>query len=554
MGVDLLFTDDDLRSAAGSTSYARGLGYLNRIEDLEVGGTWVTATVVGNEAYDVRLSFGAGRRGVRGDCSCPFGAEGNFCKHCVAAGLVALKRGGTRSGATPPSRRGRQAIVSWLSSLTKDELLAELLEIVDDDPDLRRRLELRAAGQRTDVDGIRAAVLSLLSVDDYIDYDRAREYANDITRAAEAVGELVEAGAGTQAIEVARDAIGWLQESLGMVDDSSGDIGSAAYELLYAHLLACEAAPPDPVELAGYLAGLWLADQYGLVPAFNEYADLLGDAGATALRERVTTAYEADPDNSHVQHVLESVLEAANDVDALVALYAAHLDQSGWQHLRIAQTLDEADQADEALAWAERGARDCPRPNERLVAYLAARYTATGRTGDVLELRRMHFAADRTLANYQALREAAKDASAWDAEREAALGQLREDAAAVRGTLWWPWAGPVLVDALIDDGDLEAAWAVAQDIASERQWVRLAEASVTDRPADALAVYVKVIDRLTRSTGDDIYRQIAEHLIHARACHKALGTTDEFRRYMALLRTAQKRKRNLMKILDKSGL
>ncbi|HMD93717.1 MAG TPA: SWIM zinc finger family protein [Trebonia sp.] len=510
--------------------------------------------MAGNDAYDVRLSFGDGRRGVRGDCSCPFGEEGNFCKHCVAAGLVALKRGGNRPGAMPATHAGRQALVSWLSSLTKDELLAELIEIVDADPDLRRRLELRAAGQRTDVDGIRDAVLNLLWVNDYIDYDGAGDYANDITRAAEAIGELVEAGAGTQAIEVARDAIDWLRESLRMVDDSSGDAASAAYELLDAHLLACEAAPPDPVELAGYLAELWLTDQSGLVPALTDYAELLGDTGATALRERVTAAHEADPGNSQVRHVLESVLEAGNDVNALVALYAANLDQFGWQYLRIAQTLDEAGRAGESLAWAERGARDCPRPNERLVAYLAARYTADGRAGDVLELRRTYFAADRTLASYQALREAALDAGAWDAEREAALGLLRQDAAAVQGTLWWPWAGPVLVDVLIDDGDLEAAWAIAQDVASERQWVRLADASVTDRPADALAVYVKIIERLTQHTGDDIYRQITEHLTRARACHQALGTTDEFQRHMALLRTANKRKRNLMKLLDKSGL
>lgn len=426
------------------------------------------------------------------------------------------RRGGCRSGAALTARPG-------------------LAEILDDD-------------------GIRDAVKSLLCVDDYIDYDGAQGYANDIARAADAIGELAEAGAGAQAIEVARDAIGWLRESLGMVDDSSGAVGSAACELFYAHLLACEAAPPDPAGLAGYLADLWLTDQCGLVPALTDYAELLGDAGATVLRERATAAYEADPGNSQVQHVLESVLEAENDVGALVALYAAHLDQFGWQHLRIAQTLDEAGRAGESFAWAERGARDCPRPNERLVAYLAARYTADGRDDDVLELRRTHFAADRTLASYQALREAALDAGAWDAEREAALGLLRKDAAAVQGTLWWPWAGPVLVDVLIDDGDLEAAWAIAQDVASERQWVRLANASVTDRPADALAVYVKVIERLTQSTGDDIYRQIADHLIHARACHEALGTTGEFQRYMAMLRTAQKRKRNLMKILDKSGL
>jgi len=40
----------------------------------------------------------------------------------------------------------------------------------------------------------------------------------------------------------------------------------------------------------------------------------------------------------------------------------------------------------------------------------------------------------------------------------------------------------------------------------------------------------------------------------ARACHQARGTADEFRRYLAALRTDQKRKRNLMKILDQNGL
>jgi uncharacterized Zn finger protein len=183
------------------------------------------------------------------------------------------------------------------------------------------------------------------------------------------------------------------------------------------------------------------------------------------------------------------------------------------------------------------------------------RYTAAGRTDDVLQLRRMLFAADRALANYQALREAATSSGLWDAERATALDLLRKDAAVPRPT-WspWAWGGPVLIDALIDDGDLEAAWTAAQDTASEAQWIRLANASVTDRPADALAVYLNVIERLTQNTGDAIYRQIAAHLLAARACHEALGTPEEFRRYMTLLRMAQKRKRNLMKILDQNGL
>ncbi len=47
---------------------------------------------------------------------------------------------------------------------------------------------------------------------------------------------------------------------------------------------------------------------------------------------------------------------------------------------------------------------------------------------------------------------------------------------------------------------------------------------------------------------------MATLLLSARACHEALGTTDEFRRYVAVLRMDQKRERNLMKILDENGL
>ncbi len=157
-------------------------------------------------------------------------------------------------------------------------------------------------------------------------------------------------------------------------------------------------------------------------------------------------------------------------------------------------------------------------------------------------------------ANFRALRETAIDSGAWDGEREPALRQLRKDAAAVQRKLWLPSGGPVLVDALIDDGDLALAWAAARDTASEPQWIRLANASVTSRPADALPVYVRAMERLTQNTGDAIYQQIASHLLAARACHEALGTMDKFRQYMALLRMAQKRKRNLMKILDQNGL
>lgn len=566
MAANLPYTEDDLRRAAGPASYTRGLGYLSQVEDLEFTGTWATATVFGSDAYEVRLRFGGAGSGaaeLRGTCSCPFGADGNFCKHCVATGLAALESGDVAPLEHTPAATGAGAtgaaadehpLIAWLDSLTKDELLTELLELIVEVPGAASHLELRAAAQQTDVAGVREAVRRLIWVNDYVEYRTAGAYAENIRRAVEAIEDLIDAGAGDGAIDVARDAIWWLGRRFGMVDDSSGDIGSAAYELLDVHQLACASAPPDPVELAGYLADLHLTERFPFMPALAGYAELLGEAGTAVLRERAAAAYEANPADFHVRHVMESVIEACGDVDALIAFYAANLDERGWQHLRIARLLDGAGRGDEALDWAERGIGRGPRPDDRLVGYLVDRYTKAGRADDVLGLRRTLFEADRSLGNFRALRETALDSCAWDTERETALSQLRKDAAAVQRTFWFPWAGPVLVDALIDDGDLTAAWTAARDIASEPQWIRLADASATSRPADALGVYIRLVEGLTQTTGDAVYRKIATYLLAVRACHEALGTMDKFRQYMVLLRMAQKRKRNLMSILEQNGL
>jgi uncharacterized Zn finger protein len=118
---------------------------------------------------------------------------------------------------------------------------------------------------------------------------------------------------------------------------------------------------------------------------------------------------------------------AEGDVDTIIAIYAAELDDQGRNHLRIASELDGAGREGEALRWAERGLREAAHPDQQLADYLARRYAAAGRQADVLDLRRDRFQAERSLTSYQALREAATACGVWPAEREAALALLSED-------------------------------------------------------------------------------------------------------------------------------
>jgi uncharacterized Zn finger protein len=178
---------------------------------------------------------------------------------------------------------------------------------------------------------------------------------------------------------------------------------------------------------------------------------------------------------------------------------------------------------------------------------VTGRYESDGRHTEAVTVRRDRFRASPSLGRYGSLREAARKAGCWDTERAAALDLLRE---APPGKA----LGTLLIDALIDDGDAEAAWRAADRRATDRQWLTLADLVRVDRPADALGAYRRAIDSRTQITGDDNYREIARLLLLTRDCHRRLDTENEFAEYLTSLRTTQRRKRNLMRILDQHGL
>ncbi|MFE3792449.1 hypothetical protein ACFXO4_32320, partial [Streptomyces goshikiensis] len=99
------------------------------------------------------------------------------------------------------------------------------------------------------------------------------------------------------------------------------------------------------------------------------------------------------------------------------------------------------------------------------------------------------------------------------------------------------------------------AWQAATHFgAHDGQWLTLADQSRPTRPADALSVYLRLAASLTRETGNHAYEQLVSLLLSIRDCHRHLGTPDDFTAYLTTLRAAQKRKRNLMRLMDDHGL
>ncbi|WP_433545662.1 SWIM zinc finger family protein [Streptomyces sp. CA-294286] len=560
MKIYVGFSETDLRRLAGPRSFERGQGYRDAVSRLEVEDGWFSARVQGTEVYEVEITVdGAGA--LSGACSCPYGQEGNFCKHCVAVGLAVLNRASDVPRQRSAAASRTKGLARWLESLPREELLALVREQVERDRGLRRRLELRAATARRDDPVVRERVLALLDPTPFASYGYvecadAHAYAQQASEAVTALRTLTSDGRAALAVTLAREAMAALHRTYEDIDDSSGSVGSVAEELSEAHLEACRSACPDPLETAEWLARHLLGSDYD---AFDtdpyDYRESLGTDGLARLRQLAAEAWRRKPSGWAEKYLMERLVKSTGNVDELIAVHAADLSPTGDTHLTIAHELEAAGRPGEALEWAERGLRELTEPHRggsALEDYLCERYTAAGRPARATSVRRDGFRARRTLAAYRLLRECARADGTWERERPAALELLREDAARSRPR----WYGaPVLIDALIDDGDLATAWQTAMEgRATEHQWLTLADLVRKDRPADALPVYLRLIEPLKKVTGNANYQQIARLLLGARECHRRLGTRQEFAAYLTALRAEQKRKRNLMKVLDQHGL
>ena len=130
------FTKADVRALAGDKSFERGIEYIRAVSDLEMDGDVVYAVVQGTDRYEVELYVGT--RGLSGTCDCPWGQEGNFCKHCVAVALVyEYDRDNVH---TLPNGFGLRA---QLESLDHDELVGLVMDLAESDRELRRQLRDR---------------------------------------------------------------------------------------------------------------------------------------------------------------------------------------------------------------------------------------------------------------------------------------------------------------------------------------------------------------------------------------------------------------------------
>ncbi|ANZ36069.1 hypothetical protein BBK82_08300 [Lentzea guizhouensis] len=310
-----------VRKLADERSFERGERYLaaGQVRRVTVDGSTVTATVDGTRTYRVRLDVTP--KGLCGRCSCPYGADGVSCKHCVATSLAWLEQGG-EMGEPRAEPLSDKRLRLFLSGCDQEWLIEQLMTAAKSDRVLRARLAA-AAGQKNAFDDrdIRDRLERAIDIPDFVDYGGAYGYFLHVGEALGEVERLIGAGFADAAIILAEYALELLESSAERVDDSDGGLSEAIARVEEIHLAACEAGSPDPVELAERLVARAVSTDYELfLDVLPAYEEVLGSAGLARYRELVEQGWRTLPPKKPddysarrfvITHLMENLAESS---------------------------------------------------------------------------------------------------------------------------------------------------------------------------------------------------------------------------------------------------
>ena len=353
-----------------------------------------------------------------------------------------------------------------------------------------------------------------------------------------------------QAVEQVGAAVAW-------ADDYSGELRAGAEDLGELHLDACRESHADVAELGGWLAERHLTADQDVPYDIDSYVQILGDRGLEAYSSTLTIVWDQPgaAGSPALARRLEALHTARGDTDALVAVLAADLGHPS-RHLRIAELLAAEGRVAEALDWAERGLAAAPAgrgPDAPLLAFIAEHYGTVGRRDEAVALLREQFQHRPDHDAYRALAAAAAPDDGPE-QRAWALAELHRRAARPTTRSWENPAAP-LIEFLVADGDLDAAWAAARQYAvPHRALLRLAQLRAAAHPGDAVPVYRQEIDNQIEEQSRESFRAAADWTVRLRELHRQLGTPEEGMRMVAEIRALHRAQGSLMAELDARGL
>jgi len=275
-------TREEIRSLCTEQSFERGVNYhhQDRVQELEIDGDEIRATVRGSNYYDVAIDIVDDA--VQSHCSCPYDYAGD-CKHVVAVLLAVDDRDTKTVDDTDTEEDETVDIESLVEETTPEDLRTFLLDLVSDDRDIRDRF-VAFVGEDTgktvydykqEIDRLFDDAVSrrrIIEHDTYIDFAQYTDLAETHR----------ERGHVDTATDIYRAISEAIRENLDRIDDSSGYYGRELERAIEAYTETVAEQDPDHERKRPYIQ--YLCE--GFVGADHGFAS---DYYYDALRTLCTT-------------------------------------------------------------------------------------------------------------------------------------------------------------------------------------------------------------------------------------------------------------------------
>ena len=287
-------TPSRLKQIAGPKYFERGEKYFNQgaVTRLIEYDDTVSANVSGSYSSKYRVRLWVESNELYYDCSCPLGRDFSFCKHCVAVGLACyesdLLQPSNEFWLTPKPSKQPEAISvdniqTYLQKQTKASLIELITEELIENETFHRKLLIQTARylsrETIDLKLFRTILHDAIHLNDFVEYDAARQYVSRVREVVLCIGEFLNEGFTREAIHLSEYAIELIEDNYEQVEDGESLSNIVEWLETIHHDACAEAnlAHHEQVDLAHRLAKWPGRELWGTFDNVETtYVDVLG--------------------------------------------------------------------------------------------------------------------------------------------------------------------------------------------------------------------------------------------------------------------------------------
>jgi uncharacterized Zn finger protein len=584
--VNVHLTEETIRSGANEQSFQKGREYYRAgavhslRQQVSAGSVALTAECEGSSAPSYRLRVELDDGGIRSAvCSCPYD-WGGYCKHIVALLLTYIHK--------PEDFTEQKNLTDLLSGLDKDALIALIMRLVEQDPDLYDRLESSIPVIQISVQSksgnskekrqtqvseqaYRKQVRYIFKQSRYDgnDYDNWDEpaYIEELEEVLETAVKFLDASDAEGALIILRVLLEEITDEYEDMYDESGDLACVLQDIgmpMAEAILSADLNAEAHKELEEAVQSVFNNLDESIEESELEVILAALEHGWDELPDEETEWEEYDEEYwmtlEQLKQARLNVLTKRGDTEAFLQLaqksdpqrYALKLLELGRvdeavtasQELGttdaifiVAQRLRDAGRLDAALALAERGLALKEDRVHALAAWLAPLEETQGRKEMALEAYRTAFDAQPAIDLYRHIKRLS--GVDWSNIRPALVQKA--------GASYSPG---VLVDILLEEKDWDAAIAIAE----KQIWIpqlleKVADALIPHRPDWVIRIAIKQSNSLIEKTQSNLYPGAARWLLKAKKAYQEKGQVDAWQAYISHLRTTYARRPALQKAI-----